>query len=91
MIDVSFAVQGTRLFNCLPIEMRIFFGSNGSFKVRLEKFMNKILDEPCTPNYQISYHHMHFPSGRPIRLAKKRKKTHRTQEVPEPTGMADGS
>lgn len=51
LIDISFAVQGPRLFNCLPMEMRNFSGSIDSFKVRLDKFLNKIPDQPCTPNY----------------------------------------
>ena len=51
MIENSFAVQGPKLFNCLPAELRNVQGSLLEFKGKLDKFLNKVIDKPCTPGY----------------------------------------
>ena len=54
IIESSFAVRGPKLFNCLPADLRNFEGSVDSFKRRLDKFLNLVPDQPCTPDYHQS-------------------------------------
>ena len=51
LIENSFAVQGPKLFNCLPAELRNIQGSILAFKASLDKFLLKVSDKPCTPGY----------------------------------------
>ena len=51
LVEHSFAVQGPKLFNCLPVEMRNFQGSLLAFKSRLDKLLGQVIDKPCTPGY----------------------------------------
>ena len=51
MIENSFAIRGPRLYNCLPAELRNFQGSFPTFKSKLDKFLLRIYDKPCTPGY----------------------------------------
>ena len=51
MVENSFAVQGPKLFNCLPAELRNIQGSLMAFKVKFDQFLNKLNDKPCTPGY----------------------------------------
>ena len=50
-IENSFAVQAPKLFNSLPADMRKFQGSFPVFKSKLDKFLSKVPDKPCTPGY----------------------------------------
>ena len=54
MVECSFAVNGVKLFNCLPSQLRNHQGSFDSFKCRLDKLLEKIHDKPCTPGYHQS-------------------------------------
>ena len=54
MVECSFAVNGAKLFNCLPSQLRNHQGSFDSFKYRLDKLLEKIHDKPCTPGYHQS-------------------------------------
>ena len=54
MVENSFAVQGPKLFNCLPSEIRNFRGSFLAFKTKIDKFFNKVNDQPCTLGYHQS-------------------------------------
>ena len=51
LIENSFPVQGPRLFNSLPVELRNFQGSFLSFKSKLDEFLAKVVDKPQTPGY----------------------------------------
>ena len=51
MVEHSFAIQGPKLFNCLPAKLRNFQGSFLTFKGKLDKFLNQVCDKPCTPGY----------------------------------------
>ena len=51
MVEHSFAVQGPKLFNCLPSELRNFKGSFPAFKSRLDSVLAGIPDHPCLPGY----------------------------------------
>ena len=51
IVDASFAVQGPRLFNCLPKHIRDHNGSFESFKSRLDKFLKSVPDKPIIPGY----------------------------------------
>ena len=52
MVEASFPVRGPKLFNTLPSSLRNFNGSTDAFKSRLDKFLNRIPDQPCLPAYQ---------------------------------------
>ena len=54
MVEYSFAIQGPRLFNCLPAELRNFQGSFLAFKGKLDKLLNEVYDKPCSPGYHQS-------------------------------------
>ena len=54
IVENSFAVNGVKLFNSLPSELRNFEGTFVAFKARLDKFLLKIQDKPCTPGYHQS-------------------------------------
>ena len=51
MHDNSFAVQGPRLFNCLPGELRGNEETVEKFKVLLDKFLTGVPDRPNLPHY----------------------------------------
>ena len=51
MIEHSFAIQGPKLFNALPPELRNFQGAVDSFKSKLDKMLRRIYDKPCLPGY----------------------------------------
>ena len=42
----SFQVAGSRLWNCLPKNMRNFKGNQDEFKEILDQFLTKVPDEP---------------------------------------------
>ena len=44
--ECSLAVNGPRLFNCIPKDLREFRGSPDAFKGRLDKFLQGIPDKP---------------------------------------------
>ena len=50
-VENSFAVQGPKLFNCLPPVLRIFQGFFQTFKLKLDKLFSKVPDKPWTPGY----------------------------------------
>ena len=52
MVESSFPVQGPRLFNALPPDLRNFNGSTLSFKAKVDKFLLNVPDQPCMPGYQ---------------------------------------
>ena len=54
MVEHSFAVQGPKLFNCLTPALRNFQGSFQAFKTKLDIFLSKVPDKPCTPGYHQS-------------------------------------
>ena len=54
MVENSFAVNGVRLFNCLPPTLRNYHGTLLAFKSRLDEFLSKIPDKPCIPGYHQS-------------------------------------
>ena len=54
LVEHSFAIQAPKLFNCLPSELRNFQGSFPAFKARLDKFLLRVYDRPCTPGYHQS-------------------------------------
>ena len=54
LAENSFAVNGVNLFNQLPPELRNYQGTLIGFKTRLDKFLVKIHDKPCTPGYHQS-------------------------------------
>ena len=54
MVENSFAVRGPQLFNCLPVELRNYQGSLMAFKLKLDKYLLRIRDQPCTPGYHQS-------------------------------------
>ena len=54
LVEKSFPVQGPRLFNCLPAQVRNFDGSFESFKSQVDKFLTIIPDQPCTTGYHQS-------------------------------------
>ena len=48
----SLGIKGPRLFNCLPAGLRNLFGvSVGSFKMKLDKFLSSLPDQPLIPGY----------------------------------------
>ena len=53
-VENSFAVQGPKLFNSLPVNLRNFQGSFPAFKNRFDNFLSVINDKPCTPGYHQS-------------------------------------
>ena len=46
-----FALRGPRLFNSLPQDLREYSGTVESFKNKLDKFLQKVLDQPVLPHY----------------------------------------
>ena len=46
----SITYEGVRLFNCLPVEVRLFSGKQSMFKSLLDKFLTEIPDCPETDN-----------------------------------------
>ena len=54
VIENSFAVNGARLFNCLPAQLRNYQGTLMTFKHKLDDFLLKITDKPCIPGYHQS-------------------------------------
>ena len=60
LAENSFAVNGVNLFNQLPPELRNYQGTLIGFKTRLDKFLVKIHDKPCTPGYHQSAHSNSF-------------------------------
>ena len=52
MIDASFPVYSARLFNCLPKNIRNCEASADAFKMRLDKFLKYVPDQPSMPGYQ---------------------------------------
>ena len=54
LVEKSLPVQGPKLFNCLPVQLRNFDGSFEVFKTRLDKFLNDIPDKPCITGYHQS-------------------------------------
>ena len=52
--DQSFIVLGPKLFNCLPIELRIFHGKLEVFKRLLDSFLASIDDTPPQPGYVVA-------------------------------------
>ena len=51
MVENSFAINGPKLFNCLPAELRNLQGSLAQFKGKLDQFLGKVKDKPSTPGY----------------------------------------
>jgi len=50
--QASLAIHGSRLFNCLPLEIRMLTNcSTESFKRRLDSFLMTVPDEPQLPGY----------------------------------------
>ena len=51
--EQTFAVQGPRLFNALPVptNLRNYMGTPETFKNRLDKFLMSIPDKPSLPGY----------------------------------------
>lgn len=47
----SFTVQGPRLYNCIPKELRQSTCSLVTFKKRLDEFLHTIPDQPALPHY----------------------------------------
>ena len=47
----SLAVNGPRLFNCLPAKVRNYEGTLETFKRELDNCLSRIPDEPSMPNY----------------------------------------
>ena len=54
LIEQSFPVGGPRLFNAMPADLRNFDGSLEAFKIKLDKYLQKIPDQPCLAGYQQS-------------------------------------
>lgn len=50
-LDESLPVIGSRLFNCLPAEIREVEGGLDSFKKKLDTFLRTIPDKPVLPHY----------------------------------------
>ena len=51
MIETSFAVRGPKLFNSITDDLRNYNGTVLSFKNKLDKFLARIPDQPCLPDY----------------------------------------
>ena len=49
--ESSLAVQGPRLYNCLPRHLREHTGTLSTFKVSLDKHLRTIPDRPSLPHY----------------------------------------
>ena len=54
IIEHSFAVNGVKLFNSLPPNLRNFQGKFATFKLKLDKVLSQVYDKPCTPGYHQS-------------------------------------
>ena len=54
IIEHSFAVNGVKLFNSFPPNLRNFQGKFETFKLKLDKVLSQIYDKPCTPGYHQS-------------------------------------
>ena len=50
-VEHSFAIQGPKLFNCLPAEIRNFHGAFPAFKAKLDKFLAQVTDQPRIAGY----------------------------------------
>ena len=52
LLATSFAINGAKLFNCLPRSLRNLSGCTvNSFKTKLDSFLQDIPDEPPVPGY----------------------------------------
>ena len=49
--EASFAINGPRLFNSIPAELRDYTGSVDSFKRQLDIFLSSVIDKPPLPGY----------------------------------------
>ena len=49
--ESSLAVNGPRLFNCLPSEVRNCEGTIEGFKRKLDIYLRTVPDKPCLPSY----------------------------------------
>ena len=50
--EASLLVNGAKLFNCLPKELRDCTGCKvDTFKVRLDKYIQTVPDQPSVPQY----------------------------------------
>ena len=49
--DLSFVVRGPKLFNVLPFELRDLSLSPDRFKSNLDRYLSRVPDRPCLPNY----------------------------------------
>ena len=57
LVHNSFTYNGTRLFNCLPRELRDLTDiTPEDFKRRLDKWLTEVPDVPPTPGYPSSHH-----------------------------------
>ena len=52
--ESSFSVTGSRLFNCVPSNVRNLDLSEDYFKLKLDKFLRVISDRPSLPGHFLS-------------------------------------
>ena len=51
MVENSFSIRAPMLFNSLSPELRNFQGSFPAFKAKLDRFLGRVTDRPCTSGY----------------------------------------